>query len=179
MGRVKRQPEPVDKGTPGMFYFEEPVVIKVPGKAKVMTFPTSTSGADALSKIGVCRLRSSYKMQQYDPPQDVVYDLTEHPTQQEVREYFHKMTIGGFGEGAIVARRYAPKGRWKYFHQWGILVIEHTVPPSAGKWAPYSVRWLNDNSVEQAWAEDLVVIHSTLGEEMLTDIVESQGVDVV
>ena len=179
MGRVQKV---ADQGEPGKFYFPEPITLEIKGKVDTTTptnsFPKS-SGAQVLNMTpGRCRLESSHKLYNYTPPDDCVYDMTEWPQSHQVSEYLRKMEIAGFGEGAIVTRRYQNAGRWKHAHQWGIVVITHKVAPSASRYRPYTVRWFSNNEVEPSWAEDLVVIHSYLEESLLADIVESQGVEV-
>lgn len=177
MGRVRQQP--VDPGEPGHYYFEVPTVVNVAGKAKPFPETRSITTESALAWVGRVRLRSSHVMHNYLPPDDVVYELTEYPKQIDLNEYIRRMEVGGFGEGAVVTRRYQPKGRWRFQHQWGVIVITHTVvPSSAAPFKPYSVKWFNDMSIEPAWAEDLIVIHSYLDEHLLKDIVESQGIDI-
>lgn len=178
MGRVRQ----VDKGEPGKYYFTEPVTLEIKGKSTTPTTPVNfpkSSGAEVLNmNPGRCRLESSHKLYNYTPPEDCVYELTEWPRMDQVSDYLRKMQIAGFGEGAIVSRRYANPGRWKHPHQWGIIVIAHKVPPSSSRFRPYTIRWFSDNNVEPGWAEDLVVIHSYLEESLLADIVESQGIEV-
>jgi len=170
-----------DPGEPGHYYFEEPTVIAIESKKKRQ--PSSlivmgSSGKEALALIGEVRLRSSHSLHNYIPPKDVVYDISEFPTQKEVNDYITRMSICGFGEGAIVTRRYQPKNRWKYPYQWGVIQSMFNIVPSNGTYRPFTVKWFANGDSESAWGEDLVVIHQAMDEDLISDIVESQGIDV-
>jgi hypothetical protein len=184
MGRVRHFSK--DQGEPGKFYFTEPELIEVKGRAAVQVETTKPShnivtpfpkGNEIVT--GRCRLESSHGLHEYHPPTDCVYDLPEWPKPTQVPEYLRKMEVAGFGEGAIVTRRYQNQHRWKYPHQWGIIIITHKVIPSGSPYKPFTIRWFDPNSkLESAWAEDLLIIHACLSPSMLQDIVECQGLEV-
>lgn len=184
MGRVRNASVPADKGIPGKLYFDEPTVVNIEGLNKPKNpFPQSgfvkiETKADAVAHANVVRLRSSHTLHNYLPPEDVVYDMGRWPNQLEINAYLKASSIAGYDEGAIVCRRFQPKGRWKYPSQWGLIIVKHKISPGSSQYAPYAVKWFADATIESAWAEDLVVIHAALSMDLIRDIVEEQGVEV-
>jgi hypothetical protein len=181
VGRVRQITQPVDNGDPGKFYFTEPEVIEIAGKpftpsTPAAGFPRSSPTIDM--NPGRCRLRSSHELHGYTPPNNIVYDMNQWPTQHMVKDYLKRNEIAGFGENSIVTRRFQNKGRWKYQHQWGVIILVCKVPPAATIFAPYIVKWFSGEKTEPAWAEDLVVVHACLTEELLSSIMEDQGIDL-
>jgi hypothetical protein len=114
----------------------------------------------------------------YTPPDDVVYGLSDWPKQVEIDDYLQRWAVAGFDEGAVVCRRYQQENRWKYPHQWGVIMIRYEQQPANAPYRPFSVKWFGDLSIEQAMAEDLFIIHAALDESVLKDIIEEQGGDV-
>jgi len=183
---MKRPRTPEDKGEPGKFYFEEPVTVSVPGKkSSVMMLPHSSNNGNTMAESrpfylipGRCRLESSHKLHGYNPPENIVYELSNYPQPHQIPEFLRKASIAGFGEGSIVCRRYQNPGRWKYCHQWGMIIIVHPRISLGSRYCPFTVKWFSDAHVESAWPEDLVVVHSNMDLAMLKDIMESQDVAV-
>lgn len=184
--------EEEDLGIPGKLYFDKPKVISVEAfhTSQVPEYDTGGFGytkqppgpADYYTREGPVRLKSSHKMARYTPPERVHYLLTQRPPKNDVDEYIRMMKVDGFGEGAIVARRYADDWRARWHTNWGIITsIYGTVPfDPKDAYAPYKVRWFDTSSIpgapdiEGAWAEDLIVIHAALDKDLLASIIEHQ-----
>jgi hypothetical protein len=200
MGRVRNQrtitldgTEPVEGvETKGKLFFEKPILTVV-GKEEIPVVqsyhhnsPMNTSRSihdnvgNPNSKVGPVRLLSSHNYQvctQERRPKEVEYALNQYPTHNQVLEYLKLKRVDGFGTGAVVARRYQNEWRYKVVHQWGIIMFEIANPTMHQLWAPYSVKWLEGDVSEKAWAEDLVVIHSHMDMDYITDILETQGIE--
>jgi hypothetical protein len=166
-----------DKGTPGHIYFPEPVLTEItnPNKVSYMTPGVRRT----TNPEGMCRLASSFECNNYTPPTDCKYMLNEFPTYMQIVGYLRDQKIHGFDEGAVVTRKYQNPRRWMYPSQWGIILLKHESHlNSAKKFYPYTVKWFHGDKLESAWAEDLIIIHSCIDEDLLRDIVEAQGVPV-
>lgn len=110
-------------------------------------------------------------------PQTVRYACSQKPKISDINEYLTRNEINGYGTGAIVARRWAYSWRFMYHGQWGIIDACNWTSLSHMKWNPYRVKWFESGMEEAAWAEDLIVIHANLSDELLMSIVAEQGVD--
>lgn len=163
------------------FLFEPPVVVEIPSKRKYS--PVNQNNTDDFTMMPI-RMASVYSNPgPYRPPSEpqVPYLLPQIPTTPDLNEYFRIQEINGFGEGAVVTRRYQPTHSFKYTTGWGIIINSNCYPRMA-PWGPFQVRWLNPPfqnkkyEFEGCWAEDLVVIHSNLSKAMIIDLCEAQGV---
>lgn len=188
---AKRQVVAPDTGEPGKFYFTPPITCNVsleskqappnPVEKKGWPYPESKGpvNLDSYRERTNCRLLSSKNGYNQNPPKEIKYLLSPHPTQQEIRDYHEIKSVEGFGEGAIVARRWGPKGDHKWAAKWGMIMICHKVERGGvASWSPYAVKWFMVGEIEQAWAEDLIVIHQALDHTQLDAIAEAQGVEV-
>lgn len=177
-----------DHGIPGKLYFDKPKIIEMASFRK-SAVPEFDPIGGRYAQLGPeefylretpVRLRSSHKQgPNYNPPESVVYPLSLRPTQEEATEYIRLRKVDGFGEGTIVARRYAEYWKAKWHGNWGIIkrVIGYVPHITSTPWNPYVVQWFEQQtSEESAWAEDLVVIHCTLDKDLLEDILEAQGI---
>lgn len=197
MGRVRNRgpildgTEPVEGvDTKDKLFFEKPILTLV-GKAEayVSSFPNN-SGTSSVIKmednphalISKCRLATSRQYQICNsPPKEVTYALGQLPTAAQVTEYLHDKRIHGYGTGAVVTRRYQQDWRYRSVAQWGVIVHEIAYPQPTTLWSPYSVIWFeahNGLSTEKAWAEDLVVIHAHVSDDLLDDILVSQNINL-
>lgn len=201
MGKRSRGPfvevdgtEPVEGvETKGKVFFEKPLLCLV-GKAddiKPHYYPVgrrvdltpNEPQEDRNAKIGRVRLMSSRNLPICDsPPESVEYGLSQYPTFGDVKEYLREKRIEGYGQGAVVVRKYQAKWRFKSPHQWGIILYEIASPMGHVPWAPYNVTWFSEEQRvpggERAWAEDLLIIHSHLDDTYITDILISQGANI-
>lgn len=170
MGRV----HPIRKETTHMF-FPKPEVIEMEGIKPAVNDSKDSKGVSIISN---CRLRSSYGQGMYQLPKEIEYALEERASYHEIVNYLRENEIKGYGEGAVVARRYASSYRWKFPSQWGVIMLSRKHTTSNFPYAPYMVKWFDEKAPqdEPAWAEDLIVIHACIDEAYLRDIVESQGV---
>lgn len=179
--------EPVEGvDTKDCVFFEKPTLILV-GKAEepevITPLVTPVNGhlitdEQARSLISPVRLHSSRQFQMCNnPPKQVHYPLTMFPTNSEAQEYLRIAAIAGFDTGAIVTRRWQNPWRYKNVHQWGVILYTIGHPPYQQRWSPFEVKWFEAaTQSEKAWAEDLVVVHATLSEALLDDVLESQGI---
>jgi len=153
-------------------YFPKPTVLTI-GEEGPPPFKTASVG------LTNCRLKSSQDDVNCVIPAEIEYTLSERPQYQEVTEYLRMMEIKGYGEGAIVARRYSRPRRWKYPSQWGLIMTLRRHAGGSAPYAPYIIKWFDSaEGFEPAWAEDLIIIHPCLDDNYLLDIVESQGMVV-
>lgn len=184
--------EEEDLGIPGKLYFEKPKVFTVEAfhQSKLPEFDTGGArgghqppGPEEYYRTeGPVRLRSSHHLPRYTPPEKHHYLLTRRPPQIDADEYIRMMKVEGFGEGAVVARRFADHWRARWHANWGTITrVTQNVPWDAKEaWSPYVVKWWdvsNFNGVadtEPAWAEDLLVIHAALDKDVLESILEHQ-----
>lgn len=185
--------EEEDLGIPGKLYFDKPKVISVEA-FHISPLPEFDTGGRPGGRQapgpegyyqtkGPVRLRSSHKMVRYNPPEVVEYLLTQRPTQDDADEYIRMHKVEGFGEGAIVARRYAETWRARWHTNWGVInrVVQNVPWDAKDAWAPYIVKWfdvanlLNASDMEPVWAEDLFVIHAALDKDVLESILEQQA----
>jgi hypothetical protein len=172
-----------DLGEPGKFYFGYPEVIEIKGKP--MPQQTTTSTALSVDRAPhsvdptMCRLKSSYDFNGYLPPLNIEYECGRFPHKEEALLYIRDAHVMGYGEGAIVTRKYQPKGYHKQQFRWGIILLEHKHHSNgATPWSPFTVKWFDPaRSIEPAWREDLILIHPMLQEDILDDILEAQSVD--
>lgn len=194
---AKRIKEPVDTGEPGKFYFTPPVTLSIVSpEPRRWGHTNSRSDEDqdddelitrirrghepvnlhSYRETTNCRLVSSRNGIAHKPPEKINYLLEEYPEQQDINDYLELKRLDGFGEGAIVTRRWQPKGNHRWSQQWGTIMISHKISRGGARWAPYAVKWHMIGEIEQAWAEDLIVIHATLDADQLDAIAEAQGV---
>jgi len=170
---------PIDKGDPGKFYFHKPIAVTI---SSLKPEPYTDPRKEPVNLVNYnertnCRLLSSRNAMNHKPPKQVNYLLSTHPTFNEIQDYLELKRVEGFGEGAIVCRRWAPDKAYRWSQQWGTIMICHKAARgTVATWAPYAVKWHMVGEIEQAWAEDLVVIHACLDEDQLDAIVEAQGV---
>jgi hypothetical protein len=94
------------------------------------------------------------------------------------------MAVDGYGEGAIVSRRFQPTWKHKWHGNWGMItrVVGFVSHAPTDPWNPYYVKWFGEAGAsgpqeEFAWAEDLVIIHASLDKTTLESILEEQDVD--
>lgn len=181
--------EEEDLGIPGKLYFEKPSVIHIPSfhKTAIPEYDTGGSGnsrqppgpEELYTREGPVRLASTHKLPRYKAPDTVHYLLSRRPTQNDAQEYIRMMRIEGFGEGAIVTRKYAEPWRAKWHDNWGIIsrIIGFVPIPSSTPYNPYTVKWFSQEfgREEEAWAEDLFVIHAALDKDMIDEIIEAQA----
>lgn len=179
MGRVPKQ---VDMGEPGKFYFSIPIEQNIAPQRKresaVITYPPKDPVNLYSMRVQTnCRLLSSKNNANHKCPEKIAYLLGEHPTAKEIMDYHDLMHAEGFGERAIVARKWAPMSGLMIPNSWGVVLLEHRLERSGvmAKFSPYSVRWIILGEIESAWAEDLVLIHPALDSAELTEIFETQG----
>jgi len=168
-----REPEPFDESN--KIFFEKPVVIKVGKEPPVTTMPNpvfdSASGITGPIRTKSCRELFSDKVQ-------VKYQISTFPSKTDVEEYLVRNQIHGYGEGAVVARRWANGVRFLYPHQWGVIMHLNKYPGISADYGPYQIRWFSsEKPLENAWAEDLFIVHACLDRDLLLDIAEAQGVD--
>lgn len=154
-------------------YFEKPQTLTIVKNIDIMNPVTDIANGS----VGNIRTRSMKAM--FSAKEIVVtYALGEHPLDNEIDTYLNQQFIHGYGEGAIVARRWAPSLRFMYPHQWGMIVHVHkSCGVAQTGWGPYQVKWFDTNSTESGWAEDLLIIHAALERSLVIDIVEEQGID--
>jgi len=182
---AKRAHVYVDKGEPGKYYFEAPITHNLSfGEKKKTPEPYTDPRKEPVNLVNYrdrtnCRLISSKNAMNSRVPKEVQYLLTPHPSLQEVQDYLDLKRVEGFGEGAIVCRKWAAKGHHKWSQQWGTIMLVHKIPRGMmAPYHPYSVKWHMIGEIEQAWAEDLIVIHAALDDDTLDAIAEAQGVEV-
>lgn len=191
---AKRPVEPPDPGEPGKYYFNPPSCISIKSMKAAQrstnsrwaypdSYDNDNNGAPPVNLTSLrhertnCRLLSSRNGLAHHPPEEVKYLLGTHPTQEEISDYLAIKEVDGFGEGAIVTRRWQPQGNHQWPQQWGTVVLVHTKERGTiANWSPYSVKWHLIGEIEQAWAEDLIVIHQALDHDQLDAIAEAQGV---
>ena len=196
--RYTREPildgtEPVEGVvTKGKVFFEKPV-LQLVGKAEAEP-PRSYHGSNPAfhgsnrmpeipkgERITPVRLKSSHNTAICQHlPKENYYDLPINPNYHEVKEYLAKKRIEGFGQGAVVARRFQMEWRFKTPPQWGFLKYEIENVVTGTDFAPYRVMWFDTNinidQEEKAWAEDLVVVHAAVDKSLIKDIMEHQGI---
>lgn len=152
-------------------YFPIPEVVEIGG-------PLTSSYVKPVIKSN-CRLPSSFGVDS-NVPECIEYRLHDNSTYNELQTYLTDMEIKGYGEGAVVARRYSRPTRWKYPSQWGVIVLVRKYISSVSKdpFSPFTVKWFDQTEgLEGAHAEDLIIIHPCIDEVYLNDLVEAQGVD--
>src|SRR5690349_15265932 len=123
--------------------FEKPVFILLDKDKEVVNPVTDFVGGQE----GHIRTRS---MRDYFSNHDVrvKYAISRNATNSEIREYLDRNFVHGYGEGAVVARRWTAGLRFLYPHQWGVIMHTH---PSAGlqqDWGPYQIRWFDSAAYE-------------------------------
>jgi hypothetical protein len=178
-----------DMGIPGKLYFDKPQVINMSAYRKSdipEVDPVSNSGRlgpdDFYLKETPIRMKSSKKFHdKQNPPPDIVeYALSQRPSQDEAADYLRINLINGFGEGAIITRRWQENWRFRWHGNWGMIVrVVGNVPwQPTEAWSPYMVQWFErpDVPYEPAWAEDLVLLHTHLSKDLMESILESQGI---
>lgn len=185
MGRVRQQQQtPEDKGEPGKFYFNYPITQSFQSQKKVEHHFPEQNTMGGKSPVNLfsyrqqtnCRLLSSKNNSNHKCPEKIAYLLEEHPSAKEIADYHQLRHEDGWGERAIVARRWAPMENLMLPNSWGVIILEHKLERGgAAKWSPYSVRWMILGDIESCWAEDLVLIHPALDNAHLRDILEVQG----
>lgn len=167
-----------DKGEPGNYYFHEPFEQQILSKKPAPIFtPDVNSPVNLTSyrQMTNCRTISIRNSSISTRPEKVAYLLDEHPSLKEIDDYLALQSTEGFGEKAVVTRRWAPVDTMISPNHWGLILLEHRLPRgAAAKWAPYTVRWCMMGEIESTWAEDLVLIHPALDKEQLHDILEAQ-----
>lgn len=182
-----------DLGIPGKMYFDKPQLTIVEAFHKPAVPEGDTARPNNNVKVGPdhfyrkdgpCRLRSSHLITRYNPPDAIHYLLTMRPPQEEADSYLKMMAVDGYGEGAIVSRRYQPGWKHKWHGNWGMITrVVGFVPHSPNDpWNPYFVKWFGEAGSsgpqeEFGWAEDLVIIHAALDKTTLESILEEQDVD--
>lgn len=175
------QQEDDDKGK---IYFEKPLVIEInrsttPENRVTLSPVNNVAGGETSPTVRTKTMQispNSMKIPNY--PKEVMYACSQHPSQREANEYIDRNEIHGFGEGSIVSRRWAHPWRFLYHHQWGILVSTRRTPGMAHDvWFPYRVKWFDSGMEEGTWAEDLLIVHACLDENLLMSIVEEQSYD--
>ena len=163
-----------DQGLPGKLYFEEPVVINI----AVVRNGTNVSTVNASDTEGPIRTLSIRGMRDFTKKEHNSYRVGQRPNREEITDYLKWANIQGFGNGAVVARRFCAPWRAESHYQWGVILGEHNyeIPPhSHDMWYPYRVQWFDKGvNAEGAWAEDLFVIHQSLSRNLLDSILEEQ-----
>jgi hypothetical protein len=172
--REQEKQEPAFDETNKIF-FEKPTVLKI-GEPAVTTMPNpvfdSANGIKGPIRTKSCRETFGDKI-------EVQYQISQYPSKSDVEEYFVRNQIHGYGEGSIVARRWANGVRFLYPHQWGVIIHLNRYPGISADYAPYQIRWFSsEKPLENAWGEDLFVVHACLDRDLLLDIAEAQGVDI-
>lgn len=187
MGRVRNTqqwkghvpPEMIeDKGLPGKLYFPEPKVVNIIVKRSAGS--PKVSILDANSKWSEVRLESTRALRDFNKSGELVeYQMGILPQMTEIREYVKACEIGGFGTGAVVARRWCADWRWETPQQWGVIVGVKVYTANTYNnetYSPFTVRWFDKSGTEdQCWAEDLYVIHSCLSKSLLGELIEAQN----
>jgi hypothetical protein len=177
-----------DCGIPGKLYFDKPQVIDmsafrksdIPEKDPVNG--STRLGADEFYfRTTPIRMKSAVKFMGKEPmPDTIEYALPQRPTQEEAAEYIRVNGINGFGEGAIITRRWQENWRFRWHGNWGMIVrVVGNVPwQTSEAWAPFVVQWFErpDVPFEYVWAEDLVLIHTHLSKDLMEGIFEAQGI---
>lgn len=171
-----------DTGDPGKYYFHKPICLNIalptdeesqpcdkperkPSPVNLVNYRDRTN----------CRLYSIKNGHNYDPPEKINYLLEQHPNGEEIGDYLKLKSLEGFGEGAIVTRRWHTSNGHRWAQMWGTIILVHKTPRGGiANWTPYAVKWHQLGEVEQAWAEDLLVIHAALDNDQLDSIVEAQ-----
>jgi hypothetical protein len=164
-----------DLGIPGKLYFDKPQVMEISVKRennKVIT-------QDLMAVEGSCRLKSTRELRDFVHRDVITYRVSQRPTVEEIHDYMKWAGIQGFGNGAVVARRWSAPWRWETPYQWGVILgckLYPQGPNDADPWAPFVIRWFDITGVQEpAWAEDLFLIHQQLSKDLLISIVEEQG----
>jgi hypothetical protein len=178
--------EEEDWGIPGKLYFDKPKLSLIQSQHKPLLpeYDLGPSGHAQQERgpdefyltEGKVRLKSSHGFPGYSPPEVVKYLLSRRPLQADADDYIKIHKQDGFGEGAIVARRYANPWRKDWHTNWGMITrVVQTVPwPSNMPWDPYEVKWFEGGVAEWVWAEELYVIHAHLDKDTLSSILEAQ-----
>jgi hypothetical protein len=163
-----------DMGLPGKLYFDRPQVIDITtsrdgGSTKVIT-------QDVRALSGPVRLASTRGLHDFKKIEVVEYHAPLRPSIEEISSYMKWAEISGFGNGAVVARRWCADWRWESPFQWGVILGNRLYPPAMeDSYAPFSVQWFDKNQgTETAWAEDLLLIHQCLSKQLLESLVEEQ-----
>jgi hypothetical protein len=163
-----------DQGLPGKLYFEEPAVINI----AVVRNGNNVSTVNASDTEGPIRTLSIRGMRDFTKKEHNSYRVGQRPNLDEITDYLKWANIQGFGNGAVVARRFCAPWRAESHYQWGVILGEHNyeIPPhSHDMWYPYRVQWFDRGvNAEGAWAEDLFVIHQSLSRNLLDSILEEQ-----
>jgi len=179
-----RPHEQPDDETDGRVFFEIPqlIVVEHPKKSTNMsTSPNPVTDIAGAEKTGIRTASCNFDGALRKPdgyPEVVGYGCTKSPDIGDANDYLVRNEIHGYGKGTIVSRRWAMPWRFMYHHQWGIIHAVHYTPRKGVDWFPYTVKWFEVGQEEGAWAEDLLVIHACMDDELLISIVEEQGVDV-
>lgn len=193
MGRVRnaRQLEPEDEGLPGKLYVPVPKVIEIntarPNLSSIVLADQIHNVDEEINRIRFnretpIRLKSTDQLttDKFNKPEKVMYALPQRPgTQHDVKRYHEQQRINGFGEGCVVARRWAALWRQTWHGYWGriVRINEHVPIQPYALFAPFAVKWFNiEGEPEPAWAEDLVLIHPFIDKSIINDILEAQGV---
>lgn len=173
--------------TTNKVFIETPILLTI-GKAAPIAFPSnphqSYNGSSRVNANSPIRLESSRDGAVCpNPPATVEYELSERPTWKEIDEYISECKCYGFGRGTIVARRYASTWRQTNPTEWGMITyITRQPTPTSGPFkGPFNVKWFDFGGTpkeERAWAEDLLVIHAALDDDIVKAICENQGVTI-
>lgn len=174
MGRVQKQP----KQTQVLFPAPADFVIEGKPETKALTQVETHRTRTNDPEISNVRLNSSRNpVNRRYLPQFVKYAMTTQPTLMEIEEYLVNAELNGYGVGSVVARRWGIKENWAKPQMWGLIFMVRDIHVNPNtRYAPFLVKWFNNQEAESAWAEDLIVIHHALSDSLIVDIVEMQGV---
>lgn len=178
------------KAEPHKFLFEAPEIVEVKSQKPQLNkpywpYPVTKTESASTTKLRVCRMDSIYANEvnsgtlKVPEKLTILYDLPPRPDEKDLKEYIRKWEISGFGTGAVVTRRYQNEFAFKYHSNWGIILSKNEYPNSPD-FAPFMVRWFNPLQgnkrweYEKCWAEDLIVIHQCLSDQLIIDICEAQ-----
>lgn len=170
-----------DVTTEGKVFFPAPQLITVNGDKVATSDPNPVLdivGNPGKVRTSSCNFDHAMNKPKNYPIEGVKYACDLNPTYNEASQYLAQQWIHGYGKGAIVVRRWAMAWRFMYPHQWGYIHAVHHTPQHKTNWAPYTVKWFEVGQEEGAWAEDLLIIHAAVDDELLCSIVEEQGFDV-
>lgn len=166
-----------DLGIPGKLYIEKPKVIEITRTVSSDNKDARVFSFDVTATSGACRSVSIRERRGFNGPDDIEYGISMRPTVADIEKYLKQNEIRGYGEGAIVARRWGYRYEWRSHFNWGVITLVHKYGSFNENYHPYTVRWWSTPpSDDKVWAEDLVVIHSHLSTDLLSELVEAQGV---
>lgn len=166
-----------DMGVPGKLYFDKPVLTLVTSFRDKLI---DADGNDLNATEGPVRMKSVQEM--YKPKGEVQYDLGQRPSQEEMAFYLAKWRVNGYGEGAVVSRRWTAPWRVRSVSEWGVIRREKNFKDYQEQvpWAPYMVQWFDakegnyESNWEKCWAEDMICIQTCMDKGLLEDIIEAQ-----